>query len=117
MTRCRGDRELPEDIAAACTDAIDLIGALSLDAFTQDRKTIYAVIRALEIVGEAVRSCRKNVGTVLQRPRGSSWRPCATRSRMITLGSTSKRVENGVQRATSSRGTHSRNSAENGIRI
>jgi len=43
------------DILAAITDINDFVGSLNLLEFQEDKKTIYAVIRCLEIIGEAVK--------------------------------------------------------------
>ncbi|MBO3798282.1 MAG: DUF86 domain-containing protein [Thermoproteota archaeon] len=44
-----------EDIIGAMGDAIDFIEGMSYDNFAKDKKTIYAVVRAVEIIGEAVK--------------------------------------------------------------
>lgn len=42
-----------QDMLAACLKAIDFITDMSFEKFTTDEKTQFAVIRALEIIGEA----------------------------------------------------------------
>ena len=42
-----------EDILEAMTNAIEFIKDMSYDEFVKDTKTVYAVIRAIEIIGEA----------------------------------------------------------------
>jgi uncharacterized protein with HEPN domain len=42
-----------EDILLACEKIADYTGGLTLDAFRKDRKTIDAVVRNLEVIGEA----------------------------------------------------------------
>lgn len=44
-----------EDIRQAAEKAVFFVGGMSLAAFTADEKTVYAVIRALEVIGEAVK--------------------------------------------------------------
>jgi len=44
-----------EDIIEAMNDAISFVEGMEYDDFLNDRKTIYAVIRAIEIIGEAVK--------------------------------------------------------------
>ena len=44
-----------EDIIEAMNDAMGFVENTEYAAFVKDRKTIYAVTRALEIVGEAVK--------------------------------------------------------------
>lgn len=43
------------DIVEAMDDATSFIKDKQYDFFVKDRKTVYAVIRALEIIGEAVK--------------------------------------------------------------
>ncbi|MGA3060544.1 MAG: DUF86 domain-containing protein [Candidatus Bathyarchaeia archaeon] len=42
-----------EDIIKAMDDALSFVKGMDYDRFAKDRKTVYAVIRALEIIGEA----------------------------------------------------------------
>jgi uncharacterized protein with HEPN domain len=42
-----------EDIIKAMNDALRFVNGLDYQSFLNDSKTVYAVIRALEIVGEA----------------------------------------------------------------
>jgi len=44
-----------EDIVEAMNDALSFVEDMEYDDFVKDRKTIYAVVRALEIIGEAVK--------------------------------------------------------------
>jgi len=37
-------------------DALEFVKGMGYDVFAKDRKTVYAVIRALEIIGEAVKN-------------------------------------------------------------
>ena len=43
-----------EDIIEAMADAMSFVERMEYAEFSRDRKTIYAVIRAIEIIGEAV---------------------------------------------------------------
>jgi uncharacterized protein with HEPN domain len=45
-----------EDIIEAMDDALEFVKGMEYDVFAKDRKTVYAVIRALEIIGEAVKN-------------------------------------------------------------
>jgi len=45
-----------EDIVEAMKDALEFVKGMEYDVFVKDRKTVYAVIRALEIIGEAVKN-------------------------------------------------------------
>ena len=51
-----------EDIIASIGHISDFIDETNYEQFIQDRKTVFAVIRALEIIGEAA----KSVSTTLQ---------------------------------------------------
>jgi uncharacterized protein with HEPN domain len=44
-----------QDIISAAEKAVTFLGTASLDAFAADDKTAFAVMRALEIVGEATK--------------------------------------------------------------
>ena len=45
-----------EDIVDAMDKAIEFVAEMSYDEFIQDDKTVFAVIRALEVIGEAVKN-------------------------------------------------------------
>ena|SRR5271157_2626702 len=45
-----------EDILKAMDDALTFVKDMNYDTFIKDRKTVYAVIRALEIIGEATKN-------------------------------------------------------------
>jgi uncharacterized protein with HEPN domain len=49
------------DMATALGKARDFVGAMSLSMFTADEKTLYAVIRALEVAGEAAKRVPEKV--------------------------------------------------------
>lgn len=53
MIRGRISSDYLEDIRAASEKAVEFLGGMTLEAFAADEKTAYAVIRALEVVGEA----------------------------------------------------------------
>jgi len=50
-----------EDIIEAMDDAMSFVERMDYDDFAKDRKTIYAVIRAIEIMGEAVKKIPESV--------------------------------------------------------
>jgi uncharacterized protein with HEPN domain len=63
-----------EDIIEAMDDAMSFVKSMDYDDFVKDRKTIYAVIRAIEIIGEAVKKIPESVrNRYLQIP----WRDMA----------------------------------------
>jgi uncharacterized protein with HEPN domain len=45
-----------DDVLKAMDDALAFVRGMNYDAFVKDRKTVYAVIRALEIIGEATKN-------------------------------------------------------------
>lgn len=60
-----------EDTIEAMDDAISFVEGMNYDDFVKDRKTVYAVIRAMEIIGEAVKkipaSMRNRYSQILWR--------------------------------------------------
>ena len=61
MKEPRFVQDYVQDILDSMTKAEEFINGMDLAAFTQDDKTIYAVIRCLEIIGEAARKIPPNV--------------------------------------------------------
>ncbi len=55
MSKPRDYWDYLRDIQQAISDIEDFTDGLTFDHFKKDRKTVYAVIRALEICGEAVK--------------------------------------------------------------
>ena len=45
-----------EDIIKAMDNALSFVNGMDYDTFIKDTKTVYAVIRALEIIGEATKN-------------------------------------------------------------
>ena len=50
-----------EDIIQAMNDALSFVKEMDYDGFLRDKKTIYAVNRALEIIGEATKNIPASV--------------------------------------------------------
>ncbi len=50
-----------EDILEAMTNAMEFTKDMSYDEFVKDTKTVYAVIRATEIIGEAVKNIPEDI--------------------------------------------------------
>lgn len=50
-----------QDIIAAIDDVVDFTLGLSFDRFEDDRKTVNAVIRSIEIIGEAAKHVSQEV--------------------------------------------------------
>jgi uncharacterized protein with HEPN domain len=51
------------DILSSIDEIFDFIGNMEYDAFSSDKKTINAVIRSLEIIGEASKHIPNNIKT------------------------------------------------------
>ncbi len=63
-----------KDILQNMRDAEEFIGGLSYDEFTADKKTLNAVVRSLEVIGEAT----KNVPSAIrQKHPAVPWRETA----------------------------------------
>jgi len=50
-----------EDIIEAMEDAMSFVKNMDYEDFVKDKRTIYAVIRALEVIEEAVKKIPKSV--------------------------------------------------------
>lgn len=50
-----------QDIVEAMKNVLTFVNDISYDKFIQDTKTIYAVVRAIEIIGEAVKNIPEEV--------------------------------------------------------
>ena len=50
-----------EDIIGAMNDSLSFVKDMEYDVFLRDKKTIYAVNRALEIIGEATKNIPASV--------------------------------------------------------
>lgn len=50
-----------EDIIEAMDDAMSFVKGLEYDDFVKEKKTVYAVVRAIEIIGEAVKKIPNDV--------------------------------------------------------
>lgn len=50
-----------EDIINAMNKAVKFVEGMSYEEFVQDDKTVFAVIRAIEIIGEAVKNIPDDV--------------------------------------------------------
>jgi len=63
MTQDREYSDNLEDILDAIQKAADFVGEMSFEQFSKDDKTIFAVIRALEVIGEASKNIPEGVKT------------------------------------------------------
>jgi uncharacterized protein with HEPN domain len=74
MSRPREVIDYLRDILDAAESAVQFAAGMDFDAFAADKKTIFAVIRALEIVGEATKRIPE---AVRQRYPEVPWRQMA----------------------------------------
>ncbi len=61
MKREREIVDFVKDIVDSMEKAMEFVEGMSYEEFAQDKKTIFAVIRALEIIGEAVKNIPPDV--------------------------------------------------------
>jgi|GEM_PF-766099 len=76
-----------------CIEKIDeFVGDMDYEEFVEDDKTSSAVVRKLEIMGEAAKNIpyRMSSGRTTRRSRGATSRRCAIKSFIFTLGLTTK---------------------------
>lgn len=60
MNEGRDDLDYLEDIVEASNDVIKFVEDINFQEFQKDKKSIYAVIRGIEVVGEAARKISQN---------------------------------------------------------
>ncbi len=61
MTHDRDEQEHVEDIRDAAQKALAFVRGMTYEAFLADDKTAYAVVRALEILGEATKRIPQSI--------------------------------------------------------
>lgn len=66
------------DILDAAESALSFIATPTVDTFVVDKKTVFAVVRALEIIGEATKRLPEPLRSATPRSRGVQWPGCAT---------------------------------------
>jgi uncharacterized protein with HEPN domain len=71
-------RDYLEDIRQAGQKALVFVQGMSYEAFVLDDKAVFAVVRALEIVGEDTKRTPSQPETAIQRGRGGPWRESRT---------------------------------------
>ena len=59
--RKRDYRDYVRDILESINDIENFIGNLSFEEFSRDKKTINAVVRSIEIIGEAAKKIPKSI--------------------------------------------------------
>ena len=77
----RGDKELILDMFLSCQRILEYTEGLSFEEFANDSKTLDAVVRNIEILGEAVKNVSKEF---MKKYPGIEWREIArTRDKLI----------------------------------
>lgn len=61
MNPRRDHRDYLEDICKAARKALQFVEGIAYEDFSGDEKTVYAVVRALEIVGEATKRIPQDI--------------------------------------------------------
>ena len=61
MSGTRAYLDYVHDMLASAEKAIEFVGDMDYRQFTEDEKTVYAVIRAIEIIGEAAKKIPKDL--------------------------------------------------------
>lgn len=61
MTPRRESRDFLADIVAAANKAMSFVEGMTFDSFSGDEKTVFACVRALEIIGEAAKRIPQDV--------------------------------------------------------
>ena len=74
----RDHRDYLEDILAAIDGSAEFTRDISFEAFTRDRRTVNAVVRSLEVLGEAAGASRTTCAPKCPVSRGNIWLECAT---------------------------------------
>jgi hypothetical protein len=78
------------DIQEASQNITQFIAGMTLAQFAQDQKTIYAGVRAFEIIGEAAKKIPPSVRKRHTKVHGRKWSGCGTSSFMSTSESTTR---------------------------
>lgn len=76
MTRAYSD--FLQDILEVSAKAQQFVEGVDYAEFESNDEKIYAVIRALEVIGEAVKSIPKQNETVILKYPGRRWPECVT---------------------------------------
>jgi uncharacterized protein with HEPN domain len=86
----RDYRDFLADIVGACRSLIRFVEGMTLEAYLADEKTRYAVMRAYEIMGEAVRHLPEELKIANPDIPGRRWLRCVTVSPTPISGSTTQ---------------------------
>jgi len=67
-----------EDIINSIEEVESFTSGMSFDDFVKDKKTINAVIRSFEVIGEAAKIIPEDFKKVVLRFHGNAWQECGT---------------------------------------
>ncbi|HME26614.1 MAG TPA: HepT-like ribonuclease domain-containing protein [Acetobacteraceae bacterium] len=90
MTAERDSRDFLNDMVHACHAIISFVAGMSLDDYLADEKTRFAVMRAYEMLGEAVRHLPESLKTAHPDIPGPRWRRYGIESYTATSVSTTQ---------------------------
>lgn len=74
-----------KDIIQNMVDAEEFIQGLSYETFISDKKTFNAVVRSIEVIGEATKSIPESVRSRTLTYLGRKWQECVTNSFIFIL--------------------------------
>lgn len=73
------------DILENIRKAMEFTEGMSFQDFVKDEKTVYAVLRCIEIIGEASKKVQRRYGRGIPKYLGGQWLRCGTGSSMGIL--------------------------------
>ena len=79
MTYSRDSTQFLLDILESIDDIEEFIKGIEFNEFSNDKKTIYAVMKALEIIGEASKNIPDTLKMNIQKFHGNSWLESVTK--------------------------------------
>jgi len=74
----RDYRDYLDDILTSIDETAEFTADMSFESFTVDRKTVNAVVRSLEVIGEAAKVSRRACALKPPVCPGSTWPGCVT---------------------------------------
>ncbi|MDP2862020.1 MAG: DUF86 domain-containing protein [Desulfobacterales bacterium] len=88
MSKGREISDYLDDIITAIADADEFTQGMSYEMFAADKKTVNAVIRCLEVLGEAAKHIPTSFRNKYPEFPGVKWPECGTFSSTTTWGLT-----------------------------
>lgn len=71
-------RDYLKDILDAAAKSANFVEGMTFEEFTRDDKTVFAVLRALEVIGEAVKNIPDDFRRNIPKFHGKTWPGCGT---------------------------------------